>query len=749
MCVPSRGTEASLMETTRMLSREPTVPMPDTITGTTIADRYQITGYLRTGRMGDIYVARRLDDGHRVSVKLLDPALFHNEEAVKRFERETLVTRTIDHPASMRVLDYGRGKVGPYLVMEYVEGEFLSDVIAEQGALDPLRAARITARIAMALQAAHAQGVIHRDLAPTNVLLARQGDELDIVKVTDFGLAMLTHHDPDDNSEELTAVGVRIGTPSYMAPEYIVEYELDLRADIYGLGVMLFEMITGELPFVGRPYKVMDQHVNAEIPHPAGRRSGVPDWLDALVVQMMSKLPEERVQSAAEVIALIELGLSERLTAPTYVSCTEPPPEPRQLDPQPVAALEPLIRGHLHALTRAPGATPDPARLFVVEQVAHTSVASAIGVAPGWRVELPHTSPPGLDASDFGQQRRTLFFPPDSAVPLAAETSGIELGMRLLRAPRNVLATFDPLEPDASALLDLWRQARWIELERLALAVITCQPGPVEAPAAQGQLTHFLSSDAPRNLHPPTLLLLGAAQHEQGRRAEGLRWIQEFHERHAGDWPSVYSGIAYLYLALEHLEQGHPDRAPALLARAFHLGRLPRAAARYQELMGQPLRRAPWLGRALPDYVLPEAGGTGTVRLSAVCGAMNEAQLTVICVMGGQRGSIDYDRFTRRYLRLSRSFRVFLFQLHVVTSKLDPDPAHPEHLAGEAALRGADLPLRILHDQQSSVHRALMPDVLPMIYAVDHRGLCVHQGWLGACELWDALAAAGRLQPSP
>lgn len=737
------------METTRMLSREPSSPMPDTITGTTIADRYQITGYLRTGRMGDIYVARRLEDGHRVNVKLLDPALFYNEEAVKRFARETLVTRTIDHPASMRVLDFGRGRSGPYLVLEYVEGEFLSDVIAEQGALDPLRAARIAARIATALEAAHAVGVVHRDLAPANVLLARQGDERDIVKVTDFGLAMLTQQDPDDGNEELTAVGVRIGTPDYMAPEYIIEYELDTRADIYGLGVMLFEMITGELPFVGRPYKVMDQHVNAPIPHPAQRRPGVPDWLDALVVQMMSKLPEERVQSAAEVIALIEQGLGEQLSPPTYVAPTEPPPEPRRPASEPVIALEPLIRGHLHSLSRAPGAIPDPAQLFVVEQVAATSVAATIGVAPGWRVELPPLPPPGVEASDFGERRRYVFFPPDGEVPLAAETSGIDLGMRLLRAPRNVMSTFDPLHPEPSALLDLWRQARWAELERLALGVLACQPGPVEALVDPGELARFLSSDAPRNLHPPTLLLLGAAQHEQGRRAEGLRWVHGFHDHHAAAWPAIYSGIAHLYLGLELLEQGHPDQAPELLARAFHLGRLPRAAARYQELVGRPLEQAPWLGRRFGDYTLPEASGPGAVRLSAVCEAMNEAQLTIVCVMGGQRGSLDYDRFMQRYLRLARSFRVFLFQLHVVTSSLERDPDHPEHYQGEDALLATDLPVRLLHDQQSSVHRTLVPDTLPMIYAIDHRRICVHQGLLSACDLWDSLANAGRLQLRP
>ena len=250
--------------------------MSDTITGTMVADRYRITGYLRSGRMGDIYVARRLEDGRRVSIKLLDQALFYNPEAVKRFARESKIARTIEHPASMKVLDVGRDEVGPYMVMEYVEGDFLSDIISEKGALEPIRAARITGRIALALEAAHGAGVIHRDLASANVLVAAQGDQSDIVKVTDFGLSQLTGLGGGDDEEELTAVGVRIGTPSYMAPEYIEDFELDHRADIYGLGVMLYEMLTGQLPFDGRPYAVMEQHVHAARPQPSAKVEASP-----------------------------------------------------------------------------------------------------------------------------------------------------------------------------------------------------------------------------------------------------------------------------------------------------------------------------------------------------------------------------------------------------------------------------------------------------------------------------------------
>jgi serine/threonine protein kinase len=276
--------------------------MSDNITGSVIAERYRVTGFLRSGRMGDIYVARRVEDDRKVAVKVLDPGLFDNDEAVKRFEREAKVTRTIDHPCSTRVLDYGRAEQGPYLVMEYVEGELLSDVIDEHGALAPERAARIAAQIALALQAAHAKGVIHRDLAPSNVLIAQQEGRKDLVKVTDFGLALLTHEDDEAESTNLTAVGVRIGTPTYMAPEYIEEYELDARADIYGLGVMLFEMLTGKLPFSASDAATFFvKHLKEPPPSLRGVDPSLPVALDRLCLELMAKSPAERPVDAHRV----------------------------------------------------------------------------------------------------------------------------------------------------------------------------------------------------------------------------------------------------------------------------------------------------------------------------------------------------------------------------------------------------------------------------------------------------------------
>lgn len=725
--------------------------MSDQITGTTIADRYRITGFLRAGRMGDQYVARRLEDGSRVAVKLLDETLFDNPEAVKRFEREARITRSIDHPGSMVVLDMGRIARGPYLVTEYVEGELLSDAIAEQGSLEPVRAARIVGRIALALEAAHNAGIIHRDLASSNVLLATQGPHRDIVKVTDFGLSHLTRG--KDDEEELTAVGVRIGVPSYMAPEYIEEFLLDHRADIYGLGVMLFEMLTGELPFVGSPFEVMEMHIHAERPRPSARVPGVPGWLDDLVIQMMEVDPDRRVQSAHEVITLIELALKESLDAPRYVASTAEPAPPRA--PAVVRdehAIEELVRQHLIGVERGSGAASSPSRQLVVARVARSSIASHIGVMPGWRLHLPDEDAgtglldPSLPAEV--SERRYVFSPPGEGEALVVRTTGLDLGMQLLRSPENVAENFDPAHPDADALLDLWRQARWSMLHQLSLRAIT-GARDVSALLTSDGLAAYLQSDEPRNLDQPAVVLLGAALYEEGRRAEGLRWTRRFTKRHAADWPDgamrdVYSAIADLYEGLEQMQTGHRDKAISSFERAARTGRLSRGVARTQELTRAPLDLAPMEGRRMSDLALGQRISDGAnVQLAALLDGLHAPQLLTLCVLGTVRGNLEYDAFVHRYVRFARHLGDRFSRLVVVTPTRDRDAAHPEHYRGEEGALALGVDLQIVHDDTASVSQALEPSTSPSCYVITAEGVCVHEGAFTSCDAWDALSMAG------
>lgn len=723
--------------------------MSDTITGSVIADRYRVTGFLRSGRMGDIYVARRTDDDRKVSVKVLDPGLFDNEEAVKRFEREAKVTRTIDHPCSTRVLDYGRAEQGPYLVMEYVDGELLSDLIDEHGALPPDRASRIAGQIALALQAAHSKGVIHRDLAPSNVLVAQQNGKRDLVKVTDFGLALLTHENDEAESTNLTAVGVRIGTPTYMAPEYIEEYELDHRADIYGLGVMLFEMLTGQAPFTGRPYKIMDAHVNTPMPRPSSVNTAVPGWLDELVLAMTTKSPKERVQSAKEVAAAIEEGLGAPIELVEYSPPTAKPAPQREERPPAAPAVDPILahflQTHAAEVTRTKGPAPSKAHLFQVVRVAATSLASSAGVKAGMWCHLPEETERDalLDPElhhRMMDQRVYHFFQPDLAERIEVVAGGTPLGIELVRSAENVVQYFDPLVPEPKALFDLWRHGRWDDLEKLSWRTVTQQKG------SGGLFARFLGSDKPKLLDHPATLFLGAALYEQGKTADGLRWITDFKSKHAQRWPALYDAVAHYYAAREKSASGERKAAIDLLLMALQLQPLEAATALYEKLAGEAPAVQPWVGKVWSDYSMDAADGKANATLSGTVGEMDPSQLLAVCLMGGYRGNADYDEFMHRWANLAAFFPEFLYALHVVTTKTEQEADKPEHYRGESVVRASRIRFMVLYDYRAFVQRAIKPGRIPTIYLLDRTGTCVHEGLLSECDLWDALALAGRLR---
>ncbi len=721
--------------------------MSDTITGTLFADRYRITGLLRSGSMGETYVARRTDDERRVSVKVLDPSLFDNPEAVKRFERETRITHTIQHPCSMQVLDSGPSEHGPFLVLEYVEGETLADIIDEQGALPAVRAAHIAARIAMALGAAHAIGVIHRDLAPSNVLIASQGEHHNIVKVTDFGLSLFTQG--DDESTDVTAVGIRIGTPDYMAPEYIEEYELDHRADIYGLGVVLYEMLTGAVPFTGRPYKVMDQHVNARATPPSEQISDLPKWLDELVAHMMEKDPHKRPQTAREVVRAIETGLATPVEAVRYIAETGTPAPARVHDapgPSPKPAPDPimthLLERHVLSVELSTARVPPRDRCYVVGRVAKTSPAAVIGVQPGWRAFIVGTGDGLLDVDLLTpvESRKWRFVSP-AGDNVAATTTGVPLGAQLMRSPENVVAHYNPLAPVPGALHDLWVQGRWDDLEKLSWRTMLQQHGAMGL-LSTGLFAKFLGADKPKLLDHPALLYHGAALVERGRGAEGLRRIAEYSSKYAPHFRAVHDAVATFYLA----SQRTGDDRRAGLFQSLQRWPLARTATAYEEFAGEPPPTTPWVGGQLNDYSMDAIDRSHSAVLSDVCASIDSSQLLTICMLGGFRGNLDYDDFMHRYTGYTAHLHAFLAGLHVVTTTPEREHDHPEHYVGEDLAQQAGVNLQVLHDYRAFVQRAVKPGSIPTIYLVDKYGTCVHEGPLGPVQLWDALALAGRMR---
>lgn len=256
----------------------------------TLADRYELLGHIARGGMADVYEARDTLLGRRVAVKVLHSQFSSDEAFVKRFRREAQAAANLSHPNIVGIFDWGQEGSTYFIVMELVEGRSLRDVLRDEGPLLPRRALEIGTEVAAALSVAHRSGLVHRDVKPGNMLLAADGT----VKVTDFGIARAW-----DDSSELTKTGAVIGTATYFSPEQAQGAPADERSDIYALGVVMYEMLTGRPPFSGEsPVAVAYQHVSAVADQPSIDNPDIPPDLDRIVMRALDKDPELRYQTA-------------------------------------------------------------------------------------------------------------------------------------------------------------------------------------------------------------------------------------------------------------------------------------------------------------------------------------------------------------------------------------------------------------------------------------------------------------------
>ena len=221
----------------------------DPLIGKVIADRYHIQELLGVGGMGRVYLAEHVALGRKSAVKVIHPTLSNSAEAISRFNREAANASRINHPNVAQIYDFGESNGVLYLAMEYIEGEALAAIIERLGPISTQRAAGITTQVADALSAAHMLGIVHRDLKPENIMIGRRHDGGDWVKVVDFGIAKTMEQEQGGGSQNLTTVGVSLGTPEYMSPEQFAGERLDHRSDIYSLALVLFNMLTGQLPY--------------------------------------------------------------------------------------------------------------------------------------------------------------------------------------------------------------------------------------------------------------------------------------------------------------------------------------------------------------------------------------------------------------------------------------------------------------------------------------------------------------------
>lgn len=378
------------------------------LSGTTLSERYQLVKRVGEGAMGSVYQAKHTFMHKDVAVKMLHPQLLDNPEVVERFQREAQAAAHIDHPNVCTATDFGKfGENSFFLVMEWLDGKALDEILAERD-LDIPSALHIAKQIALALEKAHELGIVHRDLKPANIMIvARENDPL-FVKVTDFGVARVRL---GVDATKLTQAGMTYGTPSYMAPEQAAGEEIDHRADIYALGIVLFEMVTGRVPFTGGSVaQILAAHVTEPPPLPSKvSHQAIPPELEQLILSCLSKTPENRPASARSLAeALIKID------TPRETSITPGPPSNQQ---ETVALSSTSKAPELQKALRDPRILGVVGALAVAAVFVFVSIGSLTGKVLSDQVD-------SIRQSTLAEERAKFVQEPDVAAALQAQASG-------------------------------------------------------------------------------------------------------------------------------------------------------------------------------------------------------------------------------------------------------------------------------------------------------------------------------------
>jgi serine/threonine-protein kinase len=302
--------------------------LEDPLIGQTLAGKYRIDKLIKTGGMGSVYCGKHVLMDKTVAVKVLRPSLAVDDAVVARFSREAKAASRISHPHAVSVTDFGESENGVvFLVMEYLDGRTLKEIIASEGRFTLERAVEIVRQVAGALDAAHAQGVVHRDLKSDNIMLS-QTNGGDWAKVLDFGIAKIQQAE-GVRDVDITEANLVVGTPQYMSPEQCSQTgPLDARSDIYSLGVIVYEMLAGYVPFTGEsPTVIMMKQVQDPPPSILSARPELPAEVEDIVKRALAKQPVDRFQTAGELSAALSslvatTGEAARVSGPIKAADT-------------------------------------------------------------------------------------------------------------------------------------------------------------------------------------------------------------------------------------------------------------------------------------------------------------------------------------------------------------------------------------------------------------------------------------------
>ena len=411
------------------------------LVGQVIGGRYRLTRCLGRGGMGEVYEGEHVHITKKVAIKLLHPEINADPEALERFRQEARSASSIGHDNIVSIDDFGTLEDGRfYLCMEFLQGQSLSEAMLHHGGVEIRRALGLLIQVCHGLEAAHAKGIVHRDMKPENIFIIRRQDGSEQVKVLDFGIAKVSG---TDRNESLTKTGTVFGTPHYMSPEQALGQKLDHRADVYSMGVILFELVTGTLPFKAESFMgILSQHITKPPPTPSTLAKGrvIPRTVEEAILNAMAKDPNQRYSTVGELRQELEAALAE-LGGKPVAAPPVPAGAPVAQSSAPVTGMEVTVMGDPTPAggNEPPGDLQDSQREIPATMISTTGAEkpAAPGAQPD-QVPLasPRATPVPVVPSNLGQPL------PRPAKKRGGAVIGLILGLLVLGGGGAALAIF-------------------------------------------------------------------------------------------------------------------------------------------------------------------------------------------------------------------------------------------------------------------------------------------------------------------